>query len=165
MQIIPLTATHTDAYNAFLLRGLQEHPEAFRIGPEDVRVKPFPILGPDEDDFTLAAFAEESAMLGVVTFMRERLQKMRHKGWVVRMYVAPWAAGAGVGRALLRETVARATQIDGLEQLNLTVIASNARAGRLYLSEGFVPFARELRAVKEGSEYRDEEQMALRLTR
>lgn len=45
----------------------------------------------------------------------------------------------------------------------LTVVASNAPARRLYISEGFVPFALERRALKVNGKYLDEEQMVLDL--
>jgi ribosomal protein S18 acetylase RimI-like enzyme len=53
------------------------------------------------------------------------------------------ASGAGIGRALLRQAIARARSFEGVEKLNLTVAAHNQRAVALYESEGFVRFALE----------------------
>ncbi len=79
------------------------------------------------------------------------------------MYVHADASGRGIGRRLIQETIKRAREIEGLEQINLTVVASNSRAKNLYFSEGFKSFAMEERGLKMGETYYDEEQMALRL--
>lgn len=85
---------------------------------------------------------------------------MRHKGLLFRMLVASEAAGPGLGRRLIQAVVARARGQVGLEQINLTVAASNERARQLYESEGFRTFAPEKRALKIGDAYYDEEQRA-----
>ena len=68
-----------------------------------------------------------------------------------------------MGRRLIQETIKRAREIEGLEQINLTVVASNSRAKNLYFSEGFKSFAQEERALKIGETYYGEERMVLRL--
>ena len=54
-------------------------------------------------------------------------------------------------------------EIEGLDQINRTVLASNSRAKNLYFSEGFNSFALEEGALKMGEIYYGEEQMSLRL--
>ena len=115
------------------------------------------------DAFTLGALGEDNDLVGTVSFERETRVKLRHKGLIYRMYVRSDAAGRGIGRQLIQAAVARASQIHGLEQLNLTVVATNARAKHLYASEGFVSFALEQRGLKMGAHYVNEEQMVLRL--
>lgn len=77
------------------------------------------------------------------------------------MYVASESAGKGIGRALLRAAISEARKIGHLERINLTVVASNERAKRLYQSEGFASFSLEKQAIKSGADYFDEETMAL----
>ncbi len=156
-----LTEADTNDYQALLLRGVREHPESFRIGPEDVQGDPIPFPSNAPNDFTLGAFSEEGRLVGIVSFARERRSKMRHKGLLFRMLVASEAAGQGIGRRLIQAVVAQACEQVGLEQITLTVVASNERARRLYESEGFQMFAWEKRALKIGDAYYDEEQRAL----
>lgn len=150
-------------YNPFILRGVHEHPECFRISEQDVLESPDPLLSLCSDDFTLGAFAQEGVLLGVVSFARETRQKFLHKGLLYRMYVATEASSQGVGRQLIRQTIALARQKQGLEQILLTVLSHNVRAIQLYSSEGFVAFAKEPHALKSEETYFDEEQMVLYL--
>lgn len=161
-----LEAGDAPVYNAFFAAGGQAHPEAFRIVPRDFRDTPF-ATAPSPDAFTLGAFgAENEGLLGVVSVERETGRaKRRHVAWLIRMYVAQSAAGRGIGRSLVREAVRLARErFAGVTQLNLTVIASNEPARRLYLSEGFVVFAREIDALRdENGLFADEEQMRFEL--
>lgn len=159
----PLTEADAAEYLALLLRGVQEHPESFRISADDVRRDPLPFSSDDPDDFTLGAFSDAGRLIGIASFAREKREKMRHKGLLFRMCVASEAAGHGWGRRLIRAVVERASQQEGLEQITLTVVASNLRAKQLYESEGFERFALEKRALKIGGTYFDEEQMAVEL--
>lgn len=163
MKIKRLMIVNAAEYRNLILQGVAAHPESFRIGVEDVRGSKSPFAAENEDDFTLGAFDENEALLGVVSFERERREKLRHKGLIYQMYVASAEAGRGIGRKLLQAAIRQAFEIDGLEQINLTVVATNERAKRLYESEGFVSFSHEKLAIKTGADYFDEETMVLRL--
>jgi ribosomal protein S18 acetylase RimI-like enzyme len=131
------------AYNAFLLRGVEQHPDTLRISPADITAQPFKTPH-GADSTTFAAVAAGGSWLGVVTVEREQgRSKRRHVAWVLRMYVDARASGSGIGRALLRRAIARAQGFEGVAKLNLTVAAHNQRAVGLYESEGFVRFALE----------------------
>jgi len=84
---------------------------------------------------------------------------------IYRTYVASTEAGKGIVRQPLQTAITRARQIDGLEQINLTVVATKERAKRLYKSKDFVSFSHEKQVIKIGTEYLDEETMVLRLER
>jgi len=165
MTIRELTSADTVAYQALILCGLREHVELFRTSAQDVGEPaiPFALSGPDA--FTLGAWLADGQLVGVVSFERESRTKLRHKGLLNRMYVRADASGRGIGRRLIQEAVKRVREIEGLEQINLTVVASNTRAKRLYFSEGFMSFALEERSLKMGEAYFDEEQMALHLSK
>ena len=152
-------------YAALLRRGVAQHPDCFRISPADLELDTpeSPRIGSTGEHWTLGAFSDAGALVGIVSFARDTREKMRHKGLLFRMYVATEAAGQGIGRRLVRECIAQARALPGLEAILLTVVASNHGARRLYLSEGFVPFALEPRALKEQGVYLDEEQMRLEL--
>ena len=164
MKIKRLKNSHAAEYQNLILEGVAAHPESFRISVVDVKADAPPFEVEQANDFTLGAFDKNEMLVGVVSFERERREKLRHKGLIYRMYVRSTEAGKGVGRKLLRAAIERAREIDGLEQINLTVVATNERAKRLYESEGFVAFSHEKQAIKIGAEYFDEETMALHLT-
>ncbi len=163
MLIRPLMSIDIASYAALMRLGLEENAESFRISAQDAGEPLIPFESVRPDAFTLGALEKDNDLVGTVSFERETRVKLRHKGLIYRMYVRADAAGRGIGRQLIQATVVRASQIHGLEQLNLTVVATNARAKHLYASEGFVSFALEQRGLKMGADYVDEEQMVLRL--
>ena len=163
MIIRELTSADAVAYQALILCGLREHVESFRIAAQDTGEPLVPFASFRPDAFTLGAWLTDGQLVGVVSFEREARTKSRHKGLLYRMYVRADASGIGIGRRLIQETIKRGKEIEGLEQINLTVVASNSRAKNLYFSEGFKSFALEERSLKMSETYYDEEQMALRL--
>jgi ribosomal protein S18 acetylase RimI-like enzyme len=151
--------------------GLKEFPDAFTTSheegvatPPEKLAKRFGNIDNGSDDFVLGAFANNGELLGYAGFKREDRTKQRHKGKVEGMYVTPAARGTGLGKRLLLTLIAEARAMSGLEQIWLTVTASNDGARNLYLNAGFVSFGVELRALKVGSDYFDKEFMVLSLS-
>lgn len=162
LKVAPLDSGDAQAYNEFFRRGTIAHPDTLRISPADVDAAPFKIPHPSGGSTLLASDASGN-WLGVVTVERESgREKRQHIAWVLRMYVPAGNAGRGTGRALLRAAIATARQLPGIEKLNLTVAAHNARAVGLYESEGFRTFASEADAFRD-SESRTELSMSLDL--
>ena len=160
--IRPLTAEEADEYREFRLRGLREHPDAFRSSFEDESRKGI--------EFTrerlgaggfLGAFDEAGCLIGAIGLVVDSGLKTRHIGKVIAMYVVPEAAGRGVGKSLLQALIAEARKTAGLEQLLLTVTADNVRAKQLYESAGFEVFGLEPRSIKVGGQYFDKAHMIL----
>lgn len=144
-----LVASDAPAYNDFFRQGVLAHPDTLRISPGDVAAAAFK-TDHGAEGTTFVAEDTTGNWLGVVTLEREQgREKRRHIAWVLRMYVAASGAGAGVGRALLLIAIARARALPGVEKLNLTVAAHNARAVRLYESVGFATFGREEDAFRD----------------
>jgi RimJ/RimL family protein N-acetyltransferase len=110
-----------------------------------------------------ASVSLSSPLVGVVGLRVADGVKERHKGLLWGMFVQPSARGAGVGKALVARLIDHATGL--VEQIHLTVVASNVAAARLYASAGFEPYGLERRALKVGDQYHDEVLMALPLTR
>jgi len=123
-----LTPADSIPYQQLILNGLREHPGLFRISPEDAGEPLVPFAPNNPDAFTLGVFQEVGRLVGVVSFEREVRIKLRHKGLIYRMYVSSGVSGQGIGRRLLQNAINRAQQIVGLQQINLTVIATNAKA-------------------------------------
>lgn len=147
-------------YRALLMPGLEQDAESFRIAPEDEQNAPFPTRN-RSDSFTLGTFVDDH-LAGVVSFQREGADrvKLRHKGLLFRMYVSPDFRGQGLAGLLIQEVIDRARQLDGLEQINLTVVTTNP-AKRLYERFGFQSFSREEQAIKWHGTYLTEEAMKL----
>ena len=79
------------------------------------------------------------------------------------MLVRPQARGTGIAAALVEHVIEEARS--RVEELRLTVVASNTAAVRLYTRFGFSPYGLEQRALRIGDHYHDELLMALSLTK
>jgi Acetyltransferases, including N-acetylases of ribosomal proteins len=166
LEIRVLNEKDAETCHELRLQSLLESPEAYLTTYETQAARPIEEireqLRPEEGRFTLGAF-EAGKLVGMVTFVREIRSKILHKGNIYAMYVAPEARGLGLGKRLVMELVGRASRLDGLEQINLTVISENTSAKALYASCGFEVFGIERNAMKAGDQYWDEENMVLRL--
>jgi ribosomal protein S18 acetylase RimI-like enzyme len=157
-----LVAGDAATYNDFFRQGVHAHPDTLRISPRDIAAAPFK-TDQGAEGTTFVAVDAAGDWLGVVTLEREQgREKRRHIAWVLRMYVAAGGAGAGVGRALLLAAIGRARELPGVEKVNLTVAAHNARAVGLYESVGFATFGREEDAFRDPAP-RAELSMSLKL--
>ena len=99
----------------------------------------------------------------MVGFEREQRIKLKHKGIIWGMYTAPEVRGEGIGRMLLAEVIRRSLNLDGLEQIILTVTSGNKPAMKIYENIGFRSYGIEKQALKIGSEYFDDVFMELRI--
>lgn len=163
IEIREVTSNEAARYKQFLMTGLIQDEEAFRISPGDEINAPFPTSG-KADSFTLGAY-ENKILLGVASFQRDghNREKLRHKGLIFRMYVAPQSRRKGVGNLLLQELVKRIKQIKDIEIVWLTVVNNNYAAKSLYEKHGFKIFSIELKAIKWKGKYFNESSMALEL--
>lgn len=97
-------------------------------------------------------------LLGIAGFFAMQGPKDAHKGVLWGMYVRPCARGCGVGRRLVEAVIDHARR--HVEVLQLTVVAGNEPARRLYASLGFVEYGIEKNALKADGRYWDEILMA-----
>lgn len=157
------------AYHALRIRGLREHPDAFTSSALEEAARPLQWAqdrlraAPQKPhDLFLGAFVAD-ALVGIVGLQGRYRPKERHNATVVGMYVAPQAAGAGVGRALLVALLAECRALEALTQLDLTVTEGNARAQALYAACGFQVWGVQPRAVCVDGCYLAKVHMGLRL--
>ena len=162
--------THADlpAYKALRDIGLRHDPEAFTTDFNAGSALPAAAyatrLGqPPEDHFILGAFDPAGAMLGAVVCERESRLKKRHEAALVGMIIAPEVRSHGIGKALLAAFDQLVRQLPGLEQVVLSVTASNAAAVRLYEGAGFVRYGLQPRAVQVDGVYHDKALMLKQL--
>ena len=170
VQIRPLTEADSEIYHELRLRALREHPTAFAQPYESQAATSLVDVtrrlreaSESPNDFILGTFAD-GRLIGMVGFRREPGDRVRHKGTIWGMYIAAEVQGRGLGRALIREAVSRASSMPGLEQISLGVISGNAYARNLYVSIGFETYGMEKRAIVINGEYHDDELMQLFLS-
>ena len=155
-----LTDADLPAYKALRDEGLRTEPTAFTS--DYASASPLPAstyaqrLGhPPDDDFMVGAFDGDGTLVGAVVCMRAERQKERHLADLVGMIVAPAARGHGVGSALLQAFDAHVRELPGVEQILLSVTASNTAAVRLYAGAGFQRYGLLPRAVCVDGVYHD----------
>ncbi|EFH85378.1 GNAT family N-acetyltransferase [Ktedonobacter racemifer] len=161
MLVRKLTENDLEAVWTLRLQSVKDHPEVFSLTYEETLAQgKEPILQRLRQGnrmFYLGAFKE--GLVGMVRFSREEGLKLRHQGSVASVYVLPEKRGRGIGRALMQELIAQAKQLDGLEQLHLSVLTTNLAARRLYQSFGFEVYGTAPRVIKFGEQYLDEDLM------
>ena len=165
MPIRQLTDTDVEIYHVLRLHCLRESPHAFTNSYEEFSQRTLDSIAQQfrsRENFTLGTFENEQ-LVGMVGFYRETALKLRHKGYIVSMYVLPDYRSRGIARALLVEAIGRVKRLPDLKQLLLGVVETQTTAKRLYESLGFVVYGREPDAVKIDDEYFDEEFMLLKL--
>lgn len=168
-----LQAADLPAFVALRNEMLRLYPDAFTSDYETERRKPpesfVSRLGkPSTGHCIWGAFedsAQGSPLLGTIAMERDsdvRPQK-RHIAHVTAVMVHPIAQGSAIASKLIASCVDSARAILDIDQLILTVTASNAHVVRLYERAGFVPYGLLPRAIKVGEVYLDKLHMRLDL--
>lgn len=160
MKLRALLSTDAAAFHALRLMALQESPSAFGSSFEEEKDRTLAqvqchLTGSEQRVF-FGAWQDDATLVGIVGVGREQAVKERHIAHVRSMFVAPAARSQGVGGKLLHAAMWQAAAWAGVEQLTLSVTASNEAAVRLYRSAGFVEVGRMPRALKLGDHYHDE---------
>lgn len=161
------------AYKVLRDEALLLHPDAFTSDHETERARsPESYLGrlglndTLGGSFLLGAW-DGAQLIGSACLERETRQKTRHTAWLVGMMVRDGHTHRGVGRALLDTCIREARTASGLQQIALSVTASNERALRLYEQAGFRHYGLQPRAIRvataSGERYYDKALMLLRL--
>ena len=160
-----LKPTEARDFRRVRLECLQNFPDSFGTLYEDEVEKPKlyfeDLIEQDTPDvFFFSAFAGER-LIGIAGFVRGNRTKTRHRGEIVSMYVNPDFHGQKVGENLLRALVKAAFELEGVEQIHLTVVADNAAAARLYERIGFETFGMQENYFKSGEKYWNQRFMQL----
>ena len=141
-------------YRDVRLEGLKQNPEAFGSAFAFENEKPQSWFGDRIAGSEIFGAFVAGALLGVAGYRQLDGPKERHKGVLWGMYVRADSRKSGLGKRLVEAVVEHAS--GRVEQINLTVVAENLTAQRLYAGLGFVCYGRENRALKQDGRYYDE---------
>ena len=160
-QIRRLVPADARLFREIRLEALQQAPEAFGSTFEQECSQS---LGQFEEVLTRAdvfgAF-RNADLLGMAGYRTQAGAKKAHKGYLWGMYVRAIARGTGIAKPLVEAVLDHARQ--HVELVQLTVVAENETAQRLYRRCGFVEYGREVHSLKQGGRYYDEVLMAVAL--
>ncbi|MDP5272948.1 GNAT family N-acetyltransferase [Chengkuizengella axinellae] len=157
-----LNSSNAIEYRELRLEGLLNYPSAFGSSYEEEKESSNEVYENRlaSEFITLGAF-ENGQLTGIVTLVKETKMKLKHRANIYAMYVRSVAHGKGIGKSLMIEAINRAKELDGIEQVYLSVNKDNVAARRLYLSMGFETFGIDKRSLKIEDTYYDEEHMVL----
>jgi GNAT superfamily N-acetyltransferase len=158
MHVHRLTPGHATAYRALMLEAYALHPDAFTATVAERADLPLGWWAArmadalDANEAVFGAFVDD-ALAGVAGIRFEMREKTAHKATLFGMYVPQRFRRLGLGRGLVEAILTHAKTRSNALLVQLTLIAGNAPAQRLYESCGFVPFGHEPLAVRIGSTY------------
>lgn len=112
------------------------------------------------DHFMFGAFDDEQ-LIGITGFTRMSRQRDRHRGEVVQVYVDSSYRGQNVGEKLIRSVLEHAFALEGIEQVQLSAVAGNEKAIKLYEKIGFRTFGIQQNYFRMGNTYTDQQFMQL----
>lgn len=165
MFIRALNENDSEMYQELRLIALEKSPEAFGSSYEKEKNYALETIKQKiistKTKYTLGAFNNEDVLIGISVFNRDNNAKMRHKAYITGLYVSTTSRGQGIGKSLLTEMINIAKNLNGVEQINLTVVSTNLIAKKLYTNLGFKVFGTEIRAIKYNDKYYSEDLMVL----
>jgi RimJ/RimL family protein N-acetyltransferase len=145
-------------YRAIRLEALRFAPEAFSSTFAAEHAEPISWFATRLESAAVFGAFVAGELSGIAGFFRKPGLKEAHKGMLVGMYVRPNARKRGIGGCLAEAIVEHARQ--EVEILQLSVVAGNERARRLYGKLGFIEYGIEKNALKQNGCYWDEVLMA-----
>ena len=152
-------------YHAVRRRALQETPPAFGSLPDDQPdvVETARALATSEDHHFFGAF-HDGRLVGIVRLSHCEARNEKHRAYLAGLYTLPPFRRRGCGRALIRAVLDRAASTPGIRRVNLSVVAQQEVAIRLYRSIGFRIYGTEPEAFSRDGQFYDEHLMTLELT-
>ena len=152
-------------YRAVRLACLKNAPEFFGSTYEEEVLNPkfwfeTYIEADSPDHVMFGAFANEQ-LIGITGLNRMARKRANHRGELVQVYVEPAYRDQNIGENLLRHALDYAFGLEGVEQVQLSVITSNTRAIKLYEKLGFKTFGVQPKYFKVENGYLDQQFMQI----
>lgn len=161
----PLNTEELEAYIRLRQESLVDAPLSFGASPESDRLSDpeflRSILSDPENQIVLVA-ERGGQLLGSTSCVRSRGLKRGHRADVYATYVTAKARGAGLGRALMVELLAR-IRAWGVDRIDLSVTDAAPEAHRLYSSLGFVEWGHDPDSLRWEGRSAVEHHLTLRL--
>ncbi len=153
------------AYRQVRLDALAEIPLTFGSHPEDEPdlVQTAARLAASDDRCFFGAFQGEQ-LVGIMRLSRYEAANEKHRAYLDGLFVLPAFRRDGCGRDLVRAALNRAAGLPGVRRVNLSVVAQQEAAIRLYQSFGFRVYGTEPEAFSKGDWFYDEHLMTLPLS-
>ena len=152
-------------YRDLRLACLKNVPEYFGSSYEEEILNPKlmfeTFIENDSPDHVMFGAFDNEQLIGITGFNRMARQRAMHRGEIVQVYVDSSYRGQNIGEMLIRQALNYAFTLDGIEQVQLSVIANNQTAIRLYEKLGFKTFGVQPRYFKAGDRYMDQQFMQL----
>ena len=153
-----LTPDDAAAWRGLRIEMLRDAPESFHADLSEVAhwgeaewresIRPLP-----DARFGLFAGGE---LAGSACFFREKAVKLKHKGWMTAVYVAPDLRGQGWGRRLVRAVIEHAR-----DHVDVLLTGASRAGAPVYKAEGFETYGIERDASRVDGKPIDDELMAI----
>lgn len=143
-----------DTFRFIRLESLQQNPNDFGSTFEKESNEPSASFVERFDRNTVFGGFVRERLMGIVGFSPLEGPKRSHIGVLWGMYVRPEARGTGLATALVESLIEAGRE--RVERIQLTVVASNARARRFYQRMHFSEYGLEKKALKYNGVYFDE---------
>ena len=115
----------------------------------------------DSPDHVMFGAFDRKRLIGITGFNRMARQRAMHRGEIVQVYVDANYRGQNIGEKLIRQALDYGFHLEGIEQVQLSVIAGNQIAINLYEKLGFKTFGVQPRYFKVDDTYLDQQFMQL----
>lgn len=152
-------------YREMLLACLKNTPKFFGTTYEEAALNPKfsfeTYIERNSPDHVMFGAFDGERLIGITGFNRMTRKRASHRGELVQVYVEPAYRGQHIGEKLLRRALNYAFSLDGIEQVQLSVITNNTTAINLYEKLGFRTFGVQPRYFKVETGYLDQQFMQL----
>lgn len=152
-------------YRAVRLACLKNVPDFFGSTYEEEVLNPKfffeTYIETDSPDHVMFGAFDGEQLIGITGFNRMARKRASHRGELVQVYVESTYRGQNIGEKLLRQVLDYAFGLGGIEQVQLSVIASNTTAIHLYEKLGFKTFGIQPKYFKVENGYLDQQFMQL----
>lgn len=154
MRIEQLNPEQTERFLIYRSTALSADSDSFRFAVNDDMVVGVESWRTRLSTDYVVVVCEDGQWVGVGGLTRLTETKLAHKGVIWGMHVMPKERGSGVAKMIMTALIEQAR--GRIRQLQLTVMADNARAIAFYRSFGFEQYGLEPASVLRNGEYADE---------